>query len=118
MSFFVSGAPQTQWGRLTDNTETTVFTARSRTTILSMHFKHSETSGTPALSILRNDGTNDFYFRNAEAIGEAKGTVEVDEVFVLDPGDTIKAQSDDASGDFHYRITYIASSASVAGNHH
>lgn len=115
MSFFVTGGVLTKWGKLTDNTDTTVFNAVKRTTIVGMRFKHNNTSGTPALTIKRDDGTTTFLFRNAEAIGAAKDTVTIDETFVLQPNDTIKAQSGDADGEFDYRITYIAGDASVGG---
>lgn len=113
MSFLVQGAALTKWGRLTDGDATTIFTASSRTTIVGMRFKHSDTSGTPTLTVLRNDSTNDFYFRNAEAITAAKETVVFDEVFVLNVDDTLVAQSGDSGGDFHYRITYLAPNASA-----
>jgi len=111
MSFFVSGQPLTKWYRMSGNTEEVVFTAQKRTTILSMRFKHSNTSGTPTLTILRDDGANDFYFRNAEAISAAKETVVFDEVFALNAGDSIKATSGAVGGDFHVRLVYLAPDA-------
>ena len=115
MSFFVTGQPVTEWYRMSGNTEETIFTAVKRTTVLSMRFKHSNTTGTPTLTVLRDDGTNDYYFRNAEAIGAAKETVTFDEVFVLDPGNTLKATSGAAGGDFHIRIVFLAPDASARG---
>jgi hypothetical protein len=113
LSFFVSGQPLTAWVRLTDDTATTLFTATKRTTVIGMRFKE-HAGGTPNLTVLRNDGTNDHYFRNAEAM-TAKQEVLFDEVFVLAIGDTLKAQSNDAQGDIHCRVTYIEPSASVGG---
>lgn len=115
MSFFVSGAPQTSWVRLTDTNETTLFTAIKRTTIIGMRFKE-HAGGTPTLTVIRDDGTNDHYFRNAEAM-TAKQEVVFDEIFVLDPGDTLKATSNDSQGDVHCRVTYIAGDAAIGGNH-
>lgn len=113
MSFTVSGIPLTKWTRLTDNTATTIFTATKRTTIVQMAFTE-HAGGTPTLTVLRSDGTNDHYFRNALAM-TAKEVVTFDEVFTLNTGDTLKAQSNDAQGDVHCRVTYLAPDTSVQG---
>lgn len=108
MSIIVSGQPLTKYVKLTDNTLTTVFTATKRTTILGMAFKETN-GGTQTLTAYR-DGTVTHYFRKAEAV-TAKQRVLVDEIFVLNANDTIKAQSGDASGYFDVMITYLAPDA-------
>lgn len=110
MSVLVSGQPQTAYSKLTDNTLTTVFTASKRTTIVGMAFTETQ-GGTPALTVQRTTTAPvTYYFRNALAV-TAKQRLLFDEVFSLDQGDTIKAQSDDAGGDFDVMITYLAPSA-------
>ena len=116
MSFILSGKAFTKWTRLTDTSETTVFSATGKTTIVDMRFKHHG-AGTPNLTVLRDDGTNDHYFRNAEAVTN-KQEVAFDQTFTLNNGDTIKATSSAATGDFHCRITYLAPDATAGGDHH
>lgn len=110
MSIQVSGQPLTAYGRLTNNTLTSLFTATKRTTITSIAFTETN-GGTQALSIARTAaGGGDYFIRKAQAV-TAKQRVLVDEVFVLNPGDEIKGQSSDASGYFDVMITYLAPDA-------
>lgn len=110
MSVLVSGQPQTAYAKLSDNTLTTVFTAAKRTTIVGMAFTETQ-GGTPTLTVQRNNAAGTvYYFRNALAV-TAKQRLLFDEVFSLDQGDTIKAQSNDGTGDFDVMITYLAPSA-------
>lgn len=109
MSFIVSGQPLTKYDKLDDNTLTTVFTATKRTTVLAMGFTETN-GGTQALTVVRDNGTTTYSFRTAKAV-TAKERVLIDEVFVLNTGDTIKAQSGDASGYFDVMITYLAPDA-------
>jgi hypothetical protein len=110
MSFLVSGQPLTDYAKLTNNTLTTVFTATKRTTVVSMAFTETN-GGTQTLTVLRSDPTpTSYYFRNALGV-TGKQRVLIDEVFALNAGDTIKAQSGDASGYFDVMITYLAPDA-------
>lgn len=109
MAFTVSGQPLTKYAKLTDNTETTLLTASKRTTIVSMGFTETA-GGTPTLAVWRSDGTTDHHLRSALAV-TARQRVLLDEVFALNAGDTIKAQSSDASGDFDVMITYLVPDA-------
>lgn len=110
MSVLVTGQPQTTYAKLSNNTLTTVFTATKRTTIVAMAFTETN-GGTQTLTVLRADPTPvNYYFRNALAV-TAKQRVLIDEVFSLNTGDTIKAQSGDASGFFDIMITYLAPDA-------
>lgn len=113
MSFTVAGTPLTKWTRLTDSTETTLFTADKPTTVVSVGW--SETAGgTHTLLIVRDDGTNDHILRGAKALA-AYERESVDEVLRLRTGDTIKATSSDADGKAHCRVTYLVPDASAQG---
>lgn len=117
MTFFVSGKPLTIWTKLTDNTATTCFTAEGKTTILGIAC--TEWGGdTPNLTIARvTPAPVTHYLRNALAM-TAKQRVTIDEVFVLNKGDTIKVTSSDASGEVDVMVTYLPSDATVGGDHH
>jgi len=110
MTFFVSGQPLTVYGRLSDNTATTIFTATKRTTIVAIACTETN-GGVQTLSIFRTAaGGGDYFLRKALAV-TAKQRVLVDETFVLNPGDMIKAQSGDAAGYFDTMVTYLAPDA-------
>ncbi len=110
MTLQVSGQPLTVYGRLTDNTLTSLFTATKRTTVVSLAFTETN-GGTQTLSIARTAAAGgDFFLRKALAV-TAKQRVLVEEVFALNPGDEIKGQSGDASGYFDVMITYLAPDA-------
>ncbi len=116
MSFVLSGLSLTEWTRLTDNTETTIYTARKKTTIASIGW--SETAGgTHTLLIVRDDGTNDHIIRGAKAL-TAYEIGSMDTAFTMEPNDTLKATSSDASGKAHIRVTYISPDAMAGGDHH
>jgi len=117
MSFLVTGNVLTEWTRLTGNTATTLFTAKKKTTIVSMSFKE-RAGGTPTLSVVRHDNANnvDYSFRNAEAV-TVNQLVTIDLIFTLNNGDTIKATSGDAAGNFDCFIDYLAPDLSVQGDH-
>ena len=111
MSVLVNGQPQTEWTRITGNTATTIFTAAKRTTIVAI--AASETSGSiPTLAIWRTKSATDYYLRSALAV-TARQRVLIDEVLVLDQGDVLKAQSNDAAGKFDVTVTYLAPSATT-----
>ena len=109
MSILVSGQPQTEWSRLTGNTATVIYTADKRTTITAIAASVNA-AGTPTLAIWRTKGATDFYLRMAQAV-TAGQRVLIDEVLVLDQGDILKAQSNDASGHFDITVTHLAPSA-------
>jgi hypothetical protein len=109
MSILVSGQPQTEWTRLTANTATVIYTADKRTTITAIAASENN-GGTPTLAIWRTKGATDYYLRSALAV-TARQRVLIDEVLVLDQGDTLKAQSNDASGHFDVTVTHLAPSA-------
>lgn len=109
MSILVSGQPQTEWSRLTDNTATVIYTAALRTTITAIAASVNA-AGTPTLAIWRVKGATSYYLRMAQAV-TAGQRVLIDEVLVLDQGDTLKAQSNDAAGHFDITVTHLASSA-------
>lgn len=109
MSVLVNGQPQTEWTNITANTATTVFTAAKKTTVVSI--AASETAGsTPTLAIWRLKAAAVYYLRSALAV-TARQRVLIDEVLVLDQGDTIVVQSNDAAGKFDVTVTYLAPSA-------
>lgn len=105
MTVTISGPGDTEWKRLANNTLTTIFTARERTGIVFMAAVENNGS-TPALTLYRTDGTDNHYFLNALAF-TAKQRITFDEIFWLKSGDTIKAQSGDASGKFDIYVSYI-----------
>ena len=113
MSFAVTGQPLTEWTKLTDNTLTTIFTARKNTTIIGI--SATELAGsTSQVTILRSDGSNSFYLRKALAV-TAKQHLTFDEVFQLGTGDTIKAQTNDAAGNLDCAVTYLNPDATALG---
>lgn len=109
MSVLVSGQPQTEWTKITANTATTIFTAQKRTTIVSIAASENN-GGTPTLAIWRTKVATDYYLRSTLAV-TARQRVLIDEVLVLDAGDLLKAQSNDASGHFDVTVTYLGPDA-------
>jgi hypothetical protein len=84
MTIAITGGLITEPAALSANTVTTVFTARSRTMIVSV--VACPTSGTPNLSLSRYNGTTRYYFRKAVAM--TAGTPYVWETpFMIDAGD-------------------------------
>lgn len=112
MTFIVSGQPLTKYERLTDNTAKVIFTASKRTTIVSLAFTETK-GGTQTLAVVRSDGSTDYYLRRAKAV-TAGERVLLDEVFALSAGDTLKAQSSDATGGFDVMVTYLAPDAAAS----
>lgn len=110
MSFLVSGQPLTLYDQLTANTAKTLYTASKRTTIVSIACTETN-GGTQALSVFVTTAAGaDRYLRKALAV-TAKQRVLIDEVFSLNTGDVLKAQSGDASGYFDVMVTYLAPDA-------
>jgi hypothetical protein len=111
MSLLVSGQPLTKWGKLADNTETTIFTASNKTTIVQIGFTENE-GGTPTLAIWREASgvATDYELRSVLAV-TARQRVLIDEVLTLNTGDVLKAQSNDATGAFAWTVTYLAPNA-------
>lgn len=110
MSFLVTGQPLSKWGNLNVDTETTVFTATKRTTIVSMGFTENE-GGTPTLRVWRETPASDEMDIRSVLAVTARQRVLIDEVFVLNTGDMIKVQSSDSSGAFDWSVTYLAPDA-------
>ncbi|RYY67715.1 MAG: hypothetical protein EOO12_00215 [Chitinophagaceae bacterium] len=111
MSFLVSGQPLTLYDQLTANTAKTLYTASKRTTVVSIACTETN-GGTQTLSIyvsLANSG-GDRYLRKVKPV-TARERVLIDEVFALNTGDVLKAQSGDASGYFDVMVTYLAPDA-------
>ncbi len=113
VTVLIDNPPLVTLAKLTDNTLTTVFTARQKTTIIHMAFTETN-GGTQALTIVRNDGTTSHSFRTALAV-TAKQRVTIDEIIPLATGNTIKAQSGDAAGYFDVMITYLNPAAPGTG---
>lgn len=110
MSILVTGQPLTEYSNLTTNTATTIFTASKRTTITSIACTETN-GGTQTLSVYVDRASgSDNYLRKAKAV-TAKERVVIDEVFALNTGDVLKAQSGDASGYFDVMVTYLAPDA-------
>lgn len=109
MSFLVSGQPLTLYDQLTANTAKTLYTASKRTTIVSIACTETN-GGTQTLSVYVTTASGDRYLRKTLAV-TAKQRVLIDEVFALNAGDILKAQSGDASGYFDVMVTYLAPDA-------
>lgn len=114
-NFLLGGALHTIDFKITGNTATAVFTARSRTVITSLVITENNGS-TPNLTVDRYDTANTtaYYLRNALAV-TAKQTVIFDEPMVLQTGWSIRVTSSDASGRFDGTMTYIFPDASARG---
>jgi hypothetical protein len=104
MTIAISGGLISEPDTITDNTRTTVFTAERRTLIASIMV--CPTTGTPAISISRYDGTTRTYFRRS--ITPTAGTpVVYDTPFTLDPAGVIEVQSDAVGGALDVLVTYV-----------
>jgi len=111
MSYLIEGALQTEDTKLTDNTETTVYTADSATTIVSITATENN-AGTPTLTIEKHDGTNSYYLRKAVAM--TAGTAFIwDSPFRLPHGWTLKVTSSDAQGEIDVSVSYVTSVAAA-----
>lgn len=111
MSIALQGPFATEWTRLADGSQTTIFTATKPTTVVAISFTETN-GGTHTLAIARNDGTNDHEIRSALALtARERGTIE--EVLRLDIGDTLEATSSSSSGYVHLRVTYLEPDATV-----
>jgi hypothetical protein len=110
MSILVSGQPLTLYDQLTNNSAKTLYTAVKRTTIVAVACTETN-GGTQALSVYVTTAAGaDRYLRKAQAV-TAKQRVVIDEVFSLNPGDSLKALSGDGSGYFDVMVTYLAPDA-------
>lgn len=114
MSFNISGgALVTSRTKLTSNAVATVFTAKSRTIVLSVTCV--ENSGTtPNLTVEVYDGTTSFYLRKAVVM--TAGTAFIfNEPFEVFPGGVIRVTSSDASGHVDAHVSYINPVAAASG---
>lgn len=111
MSFVVTGQPLTEFGKLSDNSATVLFTATKRTSIISIACQETN-GGTQTLALWRRDKADSVshFIRSTLAV-TARQRVLIDEVIVLNAGDTIRGQSGDASGYFDIFIDYLAPDA-------
>jgi len=106
MSFNINGGSVvTTRVKLTDSTATTIFTAKSRTTVLSVTATENN-GGTPNLTIDIYDGTTAYYLRKATAM-TAGTAYTYSEPFELPVGWSIRATSSDASGHVDAHVSYI-----------
>jgi hypothetical protein len=114
VSFFVSGQPLGKRGQINDSTDTTIYTAEKRTTLIGMAFTENE-GGTPTLRVwLEDEDGTEVDIRSTLAV-TARQRVVIDEVLVLAIGDTVHVQSSDETGAFDWTLTYIAPDAAVGG---
>ena len=109
MTVQVTGQPITEYASLTDNTATVIFTASKRTTIV--YIGCTETNGgTQELSVFVSRAGGDHYLRKELAVSAGQRVV-FDEVFTLNQGDVLKAQSGDIGGYFDIMTTYLSPDA-------
>ncbi len=97
-----------EYGSLTGNTNTTIFTAPGATRIRSLTVSENTGSATPALTIAiyNESGTLVYTKRKAVAFATAGTELVYNEPFYLNPQWTLRLQSGDAAGKIDWALTY------------
>jgi len=103
-----------EYGKISNNTTTTIYTASIGTTRVRSVICCENAGSTPNLTLEVNDGTNSYYKRKAVAMTAGSETI-FNEPFYVPQGWTVKITSSDAAGKIDWTITYDAPSRAAAG---
>jgi hypothetical protein len=95
-----------EFGKLTGNTATTIFTASGATRIQSITACENTGAATPTLSIETYDGTSVSYYKRRAVAMTAGTEIVFNEPFSINPGWQIRLTSGDAAGKVDWCITY------------
>lgn len=99
-----------EFGKLTGNSATAIFTATGVATIQSILVCENTGAATPTLSIEVYDGTNSYYKRRTVAL-VAGVEVSYNIPFSINPGWSVRLTSSDAAGKVDWCITYDSPAA-------
>lgn len=114
MTDFSVLAGLSEYGKITGNSATTIYTADKGTTRVRSIVCCENSGSTPTLTLEINDGTNSYYKRKAVAMTAGTETI-FNEPFYVPQGWTVKITSSDASGKIDWCLTYDAPSRAAAG---
>jgi hypothetical protein len=110
-----SFAGLSEYGALTDNTATTIYTATGTTRIRSLMCCETG-GGTPTLTVDIYDVANTTAYRKRTAVAMTAGTpVIFDDEYYVPHGWAIRLTSSSGTGDIDWILTYDAPSRSAAG---
>lgn len=102
-----------EYGSLTGNTLTTIFTSQGQTRVRTLQFGENTGAATPALTIgiYNESGTLVYTKRKAVAFATAGTELTYDVPFYLNPQWSVRLTSGDAAGKIDWCITYDAPAA-------